>query len=102
MDEFISLITKSLDENTFVKITLSSPLSKDAEVRNIYIKQVEIKGERKLSFTYRYQKRDIVKNFAIDEGIANIAKHIGEEFRFATLFTITGDFVMQHNGTTSR
>ena len=97
-NDFLKQIRVSLDGNTFVKITLSSPLSKDAEVRNIYIKQVEIKGERKLSFTYRYQKRDIVKNFAIDEGIANIAKHIGEEFRFATLFTITGDFVMQHNG----
>ena len=53
MDEFIHQITKSLEANTFVKITLSSPMHKDAEVRNIYAKQVEIKGERKLSFTYR-------------------------------------------------
>lgn len=98
MEEFISLIRESLEANTFVKITLSSPVSKNAEVRNIYVKQVEIKGERKLSFTYRYQKRDIVKNFAIDEAIENIQKHIAEEFRFATLFTISGDFVLQHNG----
>ncbi|MBO4614516.1 MAG: methyltransferase [Bacteroidales bacterium] len=98
MDEFISLISKSLEANTFVKVTLSSPLNKDADVRNIYVKQVEIKCERKLSFTYRYQKRDIVKNFAIDEGISNIRKHVGEDFRFATLFTIAGDFVLQRNG----
>ena len=98
MDEFIHQITKSLEANTFVKITLSSPMHKDAEVRNIYIKQVEIKGERKLSFTYRYQKRDIVKNYAIDEALANLRKHIGEEYRFATLFTISGDFILQHNG----
>lgn len=98
MDEFISLISKSLEANTFVKITLSSPMHKDAEVRNIYAKQVEIKGERKLSFTYRYQKRDIVKNYAIDEALANLRKHIGEEYRFATLFTISGDFILQHNG----
>ncbi|MBO7651269.1 MAG: SAM-dependent methyltransferase [Bacteroidales bacterium] len=98
MEEFISLISKSLEANTFVKITLSSPVQKDAEVHNIYVKQVEIKCERKLSFTYRYQKRDIVKNYAIDEGIENIRKHIADEFRFATLFTIAGDFVLQHNG----
>ncbi|MBQ3832402.1 MAG: hypothetical protein II815_04430, partial [Bacteroidales bacterium] len=98
MDEFIHQITKSLEANTFVKITLSSPMHKDAEVRNIYIKQVEIKGERKLSFTYRYQKRDIVKNYAIDEALANLRKHIGEEYRFATLFTVSGDFILQHNG----
>ena len=98
MDEFISLISKSIEANTFVKVTLSSPVRKDAEVRNIYVKQVEIKCERKLSFTYRYQKRDIVKNYAIDEGIENIRRHIADEFRFATLFTIAGDFVLQHNG----
>lgn len=98
MEEFIHQISKSLEANTFVKITLSSPMHKDAEVRNIYAKQVEIKGERKLSFTYRYQKRDIVKNYAIDEALANLRKHIGEEYRFATLFTVSGDFILQHNG----
>ncbi len=73
-------------------------MRKDIDVRNIYIKQVEIKCERKLSFTYRYQKRDIVKNYAFDEAISNLRKHIGEEYRFATLFTTSGDFVLQHNG----
>ncbi|MCF0206028.1 MAG: SAM-dependent methyltransferase, partial [Bacteroidales bacterium] len=91
-------INESLSGNTFVKITLSSPLSKNAEVKNIYIKQVEIKCERKLSFTYRYQKRDIVKNFAIAEAIEIIANSIESEFRFATLFTIKADYVLQHSG----
>lgn len=97
-NDFIDRINRSLDENTFVKITLSSPIKKNAEIKNIYIKQVEIKGERKLSFTYRYQKRDIVKNFSRDEAIENIENHIKNDFRFATLFTITGDHLLQHNG----
>ena len=98
MEDFIKLISKSIEANTFVKITLSSPMRKDIDVRNIYIKQVEIKCERKLSFTYRYQNRDIVKNYAFDEALANLRTHIGEEYRFATLFTTAGDFVLQHNG----
>lgn len=97
-NDFICRINQSLDENTFVKITLSSPIQKNAEIKNIYIKQVEIKGERKLSFTYRYQKRDIVKNFSRQEAIENIWKHIQNDFRFATLFTINGDYILQHNG----
>jgi len=96
--DFLKQIRASLSENTFVRITLSSPVRKDSDLRNIYVKQVEIKGDRKLSFTYRQQKRDIVKNYTFDEALDNIQKHINEDFRFATLFTIAGDFVLQHNG----
>lgn len=96
-NEFIAKINESISNNTFVKITLSSPLQKNAEIKNIYIKQVEIKGERKLSFTYRYQKRDIVKNYTLQEAIANISENI-DNYRFATLFTIKEDILLQHNG----
>lgn len=96
-NEFIAKINESISNNTFVKITFSSPLQKNAEIKNIYIKQVEIKGERKLSYTYRYQKRDIVKNYSIQESIACIADHINN-YRFATLFTTKEDIILQHNG----
>ncbi len=98
INDFICKISESTNDNTFVKITLSSPIQKGAEIKNIYIKQVEIKGERKFSFTYRYQKRDIVKNYSPAETLKNIKTHIGNEFRFATLFTISGDYILQRNG----
>jgi len=62
----------------------------------VYIKIAVIKNEQKLSFTYRYQTRDIVKNYSFEEAIANIAKvAIKDGFRLITLFTLNFDFAME-------
>ncbi len=67
--EFISAVQHSLDENTFVKISLGNYKGKEENLKNVYIKRVLIKSEEKLSFTYRYKTRDIVKNYLHDKKI---------------------------------
>lgn len=94
--EYIQSIKHSLSENTFVKLSLSNYKGITEDLKNCYVKRVHIKQEDKLSFTYRYQTRDIVKNYNDDEAIAFVSELLGlEGFRNATLFTTTADCILE-------
>lgn len=98
-DEFLLSMQTSLNDNTFVKLSLGNYKGKEENLKNIYVKRIVIKGEEKLSFTYRYKTRDIVKNYSPEEGIRKIQDFLNQEFYVATLFTTTFDlgFENLHN-----
>jgi SAM-dependent methyltransferase len=90
-EEFLFSVKQSLSDNTFVKLSLGNYKGLEEQLKNIYIKRILIKNEEKLSFTYRYKTRDIVKNYATEEGIQKIHNFIQKEFHVATLFTTAFD-----------
>lgn len=92
---FIQTIHESLLDNSFVKISLGNYKGAEEQLKNIYIKRVLIKKEEKLSFTYRYKTRDIVKNFGVAEGIGLIEKALQEGFHIATLFSTQFDLIIE-------
>lgn len=92
--EFLSALKDSLGEGRFVKLTLGAYKGPEAGLKNIYVRQVVIKREAKLSFTYRYQTRDIVKNHAFAEGVARIQEALNSGFNAATLFTTAYDLIL--------
>lgn len=94
--EFITALTGSLKENTFVKLSLANYQGSTESLKNCYVKRVHIKQEDKLSVTYRYQTKDIVKNYSLSECVTVINDFIVQgEFRHATLFTIDFDMVFE-------
>jgi len=95
-DEFTLSLKSSLNDNTFVKLSLGNYKGKEENLKNIYIKRIAIKGEEKLSFTYRYKTRDIVKNYAIEEGISKVQEFIQQDFHVATLFTTAFDLSFEN------
>lgn len=92
---FINTFSESLQDNSFVKISLGNYKGTEEQLKNIYIKRVLIKKEEKLSFTYRYKTRDIVKNFTVSEGIKDVEKALQEGFNIATLFTSKFDLIIE-------
>ncbi len=95
-EQFIALLNKSLDENTFIKVSLANYKGTTEGLKNCYIKKIQIKQEDKLSITYRYQTKDIVKNYSYSEGVDIIDGFIVQgAFRLATLFTIEFDSVFE-------
>lgn len=92
---FIKTFSESLQDNSFVKISLGNYKGTEEQLKNIYIKRVLIKKEEKLSFTYRYKTRDIVKNFSLSEGIKDVEKALQEGFNIATLFTNKFDLIIE-------
>ncbi|MBB6003653.1 SAM-dependent methyltransferase [Arcicella rosea] len=92
---FIKAFSESLQDNSFVKISLGNYKGTEEQLKNIYIKRVLIKKDEKLSFTYRYKTRDIVKNFSLSEGINAVENALQEGFNIATLFTNKFDLIIE-------
>ena len=76
VNELMLSLQSSLTDNTFVKLSLGNYKGKEENLKNIYVKRILIKGEEKLSFTYRYKTRDIVKNYSLEEAIQIGRAHV--------------------------
>ncbi len=94
-EQFKLSLSESILANTFIKISLGNYKGSEDGLRNIYVKKVLIKRLENLSFTYRYKTRDIVKNYAVEEGIKLVQEAIENGFRIATLFTNEYDLIME-------
>ncbi|AFM06387.1 hypothetical protein Fleli_4091 [Bernardetia litoralis DSM 6794] len=87
--QFIEKIKESLQNGSFIKITLSNFISnqenkpiivgnptKDIKINSslqkILIRKTIIKREEKLTFVYRHKTNDITKNYSTEEGINKI------------------------------
>jgi SAM-dependent methyltransferase len=95
---FLGKVAAAIATETFQKITLSNYVGDTPELKNIYVRLVEIKRRPQLSFTYRYKTRDIVKNFSLEEGRASLLGLVQVDFKAATLFTSEADYVLQLRG----
>lgn len=92
---FLSRMQASLQSEKFVKLTLSKPTKAASELQNVFARTVLIRGERQLSFTFRYKTRDQVHNRLPDAAEALIRELIPESFKIATLFTLEQDLTLE-------
>ena len=95
--QLLSQIENSLNDNSFVKLSLGNYKGTEEGLKNIYVKRVVIKKEEKLSFTYRYKTRDIVKNYSTAEALQHIGSTLDTGFNFAGLFTTTADWTWERD-----
>jgi SAM-dependent methyltransferase len=94
---WIDALNESIDNNTFVKVSIGNCTANSEGISNIYIKKVLIKREWMLSFTYRYPTKDIVKNYSIIESISQILKiQQANAFKAYMLFTIEFDINFEY------
>jgi hypothetical protein len=97
VEEFLDELRASLALGTFVRLTLAKPRGADPTLRNVYAKLVRIKDADHLSFTFRHDERDLVKNHASAEGPAVVAALLGRDFLSAHLFTTGFDLRLDFN-----
>ncbi len=97
LGEFNNEIKESFGQGQLMKITLGKPASKTTDLKNIFIRLVEIKGSKLLNVTYRHTTKDIAKNLDIDEIEKLLTDLIPQSFLHATLFTQTNDFRLIYN-----
>lgn len=95
--DFIEVLKKSLEENTFVKFTLGKFRGSEEGLENIYVTPVKIKDEVKLAFRYKYKTRDVYKNYDNNEAVNIIEDEIGKNFLHGGLFTTFNDIVIEYN-----
>jgi len=94
--QFNESVETSLSDLTFVKLSLGNYKGTEENLKNIYVKRILIKSEDKLSFTYRYKTRDIVKNYPIPEGIGKVSDFLEQDFHFASLYTTAFDLTFEN------
>ncbi|MDX1939136.1 MAG: SAM-dependent methyltransferase [Saprospiraceae bacterium] len=95
--KFLDKLQNCLKTGSFVKLTLSKPEHKNKELKNIYARLVEIKGESMLSFTLRHATKDVTKNHPIAEALAIIGSWLDSDFLNGDLYTTEEDIFIQYN-----
>lgn len=96
LQQFRAQLADSISSGVFLKVSLSSYQGNEKELKNIYVRKVKIKRADMLSFTYRYNTRDIFKNFPIAEGITLVGNFISNDFKICTLFTTEKEVILEH------
>ncbi len=93
---FFDHVRETIQQGELIKISLGDYHGTELYLKNVYIKPVMIKREKKLSFVFRYKTKDITKNFEMDTGIIEMQGLLKVEgFRVATLFTETENLSCQ-------
>ena len=87
-------LSQSVIDNNFVKLTLSKPIRKSDELPNVYVRLIKIKEKELFQFTYHYTTNDKVKNYTLEEAIAELDVLLLENFRAANLFTLANDLLV--------
>lgn len=94
MEKFFEKVDLSLKNGSFVKMTLSKPVVKNDELRNVYIKPILLKDNKMYQFTYRYERRDETKNFSDFQTIEQLRSLVPEKFQNVSLFTLSEDVTL--------
>jgi len=97
LESFKGLLKDSLANDTFIKVSLSNYQGNERELKNVYVRKVLLKSGKHLAFTYRYQTRDIVKNYVYQEGLELIAAYLSNDFLNCSCFTTVNDYVLVLN-----
>jgi SAM-dependent methyltransferase len=102
INQFIALINQFIENESFIKISMGNYKGLDKDLKQIIIRQINIKNVSMLSFTYRYKTKDIVKNFDTPNGLIKIEEFLKSGFKISTLFSLTADILLEelNNGQT--
>jgi SAM-dependent methyltransferase len=98
LERFFSTFQTAVESNHFIKCTLGRPGTAAApDLKNIYLRPVEIKGSQQVAFNHRYTTRDEVKNYTPEAALAQLKTLLGTAFLNADLFTTEGDATLSFN-----
>jgi SAM-dependent methyltransferase len=90
-EQFIETLATSLENCTFVKLSLSKYKGEDPNLQKILIRLIQTKKGSRLFFLFRYNTRDMVKNYSFEEGVQRVTDVIGTSFLNGHLFTLEQD-----------
>lgn len=95
ISRFLTFFKDAFTKGTFIKCTLSKPGAKaPQDLKNVYLRPVELKQGLKIAFNFRYKTRDEVKNFDLELGAAYLQTLLGEVFLNADFFSTTQDLTL--------
>jgi SAM-dependent methyltransferase len=95
---FLRAVQQAALGNTLVRVSLSQPTGVVADLKSVDVRPIVVKREAKLSFTYHYATKDIVKNFAPAESVTVLHDLLGKAFGAGKLLSLEGDVILSRKG----
>lgn len=89
LEQLLSRFRRAVMDGTLVKLTLGAPRRVEPGLTKIFVRPVQLKAGLRLSFTYRFATRDIMKNLEPQAAEDEIIKQLDGGFATANLFTTT-------------
>ena len=91
LTDWLAAFGAAVASSSFVGIELRKPSPTAGDLKAVDVRLILVKRERRLSFTYHHQTRDIVKNHGIDESVVLVEDLLRDKFLAGRLYTLTGD-----------
>lgn len=95
--DFLERITKAVHDSNLVKMTLSKYRGTEKGLKSIYVRPIILHKKPFISILYRYDTRDITKNYKETAFLTEIANHISGTFKHIYLFTKLADYSLRYN-----
>lgn len=95
LSDFLARMSASLDDDSFVRLSLTSPTERAEPLQRILGKLAEVKGVRCVSFTLREERRDTQKNLPFAEAIRFVKEQLSGSFCAAMCATTNADWQLQ-------
>lgn len=95
LTHWLQAVAAAFDAGKLIKITLAKPSANDIDLISINVRPVIIKQETKLSFTFHYKTRDIVKNHGLDEAVLMLKQYARDVFMVSRLNGSDADFSLR-------
>ncbi|MBO3698621.1 SAM-dependent methyltransferase [Roseivirga sp. E12] len=100
--QLLQHVNSSIQEDTFVRLTLSKPIDSKDMLKKVIISLATIKRQSQLSFVYRHKTNDVTKNQQVQDGLSTIEDLLNNKFEIANLFTTASDYAYERSGAKSR
>lgn len=95
IDLLISRLNECIADATFVKLTLSNYRGSEQHLQRLSVRPVTTKKGSRVLFQYRFETRDVVKNYEIGESIELVRQMLASGFRNAHLFSTKFDVQLE-------
>ena len=96
-EKFLAHLRGAVQAGALVKLTLGKPRGPEADLRNLFVRPLTLRGAPHYSFVWRYATRDVTKNHPPPEAIEQLAALVGQRFLSAHLFTAERTAQLEYN-----
>lgn len=95
---FLHHLAQSCTDDSFVKLSLTSPREAAGKVQRVAAKLIVLRGQPHLSCQLQEERAETTSNLPFPEAIAWVERQLRERFRAAMLATTRGGWQLQHTG----
>ncbi len=95
--ELITAFQQSIDEDTFVKLSITNPRISSQDLKKVTLKLFLRREQKILQWVFSHETQDITRSFAIEDAEDKILDLLEKEFLSASLLTSKNDFHYRSN-----